>query len=73
MKVFVPGDTILSFVLFWKGLPTDNASIEFRNEEEILANSNDPVKTYKEVILPRKLDLYIDRVNNHSSSASPSI
>ena len=45
---------------------TDNASIEFRNEEEILANSNDPIKTYREEILPRKLDLYIEYVNNHS-------
>ncbi len=45
---------------------TDNASIEFRNEEEILAKSDDPIKTYKEVILPKKLDLYIDYVNNHS-------
>ena len=45
---------------------TDNASIEFRNEEEILAESDDPIKTYKEVILPKKLDLYIDYVNNHS-------
>lgn len=45
---------------------TDNASIEFRNEEEILAKSNDPIKTYKEEILPRKLDLYIDYVNNRS-------
>lgn len=45
---------------------TDNASIEFRNEEEILAKSNDPIKTYKEEILPRKLDLYIEYVNNHS-------
>lgn len=45
---------------------TDNASIEFRNEEEILSASNDPVKTYQEVILPRKLDLYIDYVHNRS-------
>ncbi len=45
---------------------TDNASIEFRNEEEILAKSEDPIKTYKEVILPRKLDLYIEYVNNRS-------
>lgn len=45
---------------------TDNASIEFRNEEEILARTDDPVKTYREVILPRKLDLYIDYVNNQS-------
>lgn len=45
---------------------TDNASIEFRNEEELLAKSNDPIKTYKEVILPRKLDLYIEYVNTHT-------
>jgi lipopolysaccharide/colanic/teichoic acid biosynthesis glycosyltransferase len=45
---------------------TDNASIEFRNEEELLAQSEDPIKTYKDEILPRKLDLYIDYVNNQS-------
>ena len=45
---------------------TDNASIEFRNEEEILAKSADPIQTYKDVILPRKLDLYIQYVNNRS-------
>lgn len=45
---------------------TDNASIEFRNEEEILSNSEDPIATYRDVILPRKLDLYIDYVNNRS-------
>jgi lipopolysaccharide/colanic/teichoic acid biosynthesis glycosyltransferase len=47
---------------------TDNASIEFRNEEEILAASSDPEKTYREEILPKKLDLYIDYVNRHSFS-----
>lgn len=45
---------------------SDNASIEFRNEEEILARSDDPLKTYRDVILPRKLELYIDYVNNRS-------
>ena len=45
---------------------TDNASIEFRNEEELLAQSEDPIKTYKDEILLRKLDLYIDYVNNQS-------
>jgi lipopolysaccharide/colanic/teichoic acid biosynthesis glycosyltransferase len=45
---------------------TDNASIEFRNEEEILAKSPDPIKTYREEILPRKLDLYIDYVHSQS-------
>lgn len=45
---------------------TDNASILFRNEEEILANSENPTLTYKEEILPKKLDMYIDYVQNHS-------
>lgn len=45
---------------------TDNASIIFRNEEEILKNSKNPEETYKNEILPKKLDLYIDYVNNHS-------
>lgn len=45
---------------------TDNASIEFRNEEELLAASDDPEKTYRDVILPRKLELYIDYVNKNS-------
>lgn len=45
---------------------TDNASIEFRNEEELLAASDDPIATYREIVLPRKLDLYIEYVNNQS-------
>lgn len=45
---------------------TDNASLEFRNEEEILAGSSDPEKEYEEIILPRKLDLYEDYVKNNS-------
>lgn len=45
---------------------TDNASIMFRNEEEILANSHNPTLTYKEEILPKKLRMYIDYVENHS-------
>lgn len=45
---------------------TDNASIYFRNEEEILANSCCPEKTYELEILPKKLDYYIDYVNNNS-------
>lgn len=36
---------------------TDYASIEFRNEEEILAKSENPEKTYRNEILPRKLEL----------------
>ena len=45
---------------------TDNASIEFRNEEELLAQSANPEETYQTVILPRKLELYINYVNHHS-------
>jgi lipopolysaccharide/colanic/teichoic acid biosynthesis glycosyltransferase len=36
---------------------TDNASIEFRNEELLLSESKEPEKTYLEVILPKKLEL----------------
>lgn len=45
---------------------TDNASILFRDEEEILSKSSDPAETYRNIILPRKLDLYIGYVNNQS-------
>lgn len=45
---------------------TDYASIQFRNEQEILENSDNPVKKYKEDILPHKLSLNIDYVNNRS-------
>jgi lipopolysaccharide/colanic/teichoic acid biosynthesis glycosyltransferase len=45
---------------------TDNASILFRNEEEILAASSEPQITYRNEILPRKLDLYEEYVRNRS-------
>jgi lipopolysaccharide/colanic/teichoic acid biosynthesis glycosyltransferase len=45
---------------------TDNASIEFRNEEEILAQSSNPEETYRNFILPRKLELYVNYANNNS-------
>jgi lipopolysaccharide/colanic/teichoic acid biosynthesis glycosyltransferase len=45
---------------------TDNASLEFRNEEELLAASSNPEKTYRDEVLPRKLDLYEGYVQNHS-------
>ena len=35
---------------------TDEASIEFRNEEILLASAPDPEQLYRETILPRKLD-----------------
>ena len=45
---------------------TDNASIEFRNEEELLRQASDPEEFYREDILPRKLALYEDYLNNHT-------
>jgi lipopolysaccharide/colanic/teichoic acid biosynthesis glycosyltransferase len=36
---------------------TDLSSLVYRNEEEILAQSSDPDRTYREEILPRKLAL----------------
>lgn len=45
---------------------SDPASIEFRNEEELLAKSPDPERAYREVILPRKLDLYEEYVRTRT-------
>jgi lipopolysaccharide/colanic/teichoic acid biosynthesis glycosyltransferase len=47
---------------------TDNASIEFRNEEILLSESKDPEKTYREIILPKKLKYYEDYLVNNSFS-----
>lgn len=41
---------------------TDMASIKYRNEEEILAASADPEKTYIEAVLPDKLEMAMDYV-----------
>ena len=45
---------------------TDEAAIEFRDESEILGRSDDPERTYVEVILPRKIDCYLRYVRNRS-------
>lgn len=45
---------------------TDAASIKFRNESEFLKQVEDPEKHYIEVIMPMKLDLYLQYVNCHS-------
>ena len=45
---------------------TDRASIEFRDENKILANSTDPVKDYKEKVLPIKLEYYKAYVEERS-------
>jgi len=45
---------------------TDKASIEFRNENELIANSSDVESLYIEKILPIKLVYYRDYVETHS-------
>ena len=45
---------------------TDKASIEFRNENEILSGSEDPVRDYREKVLPIKLKYYVDYVRERS-------
>jgi len=45
---------------------TDPASILYRYEEDILADTVDPNEAYRTAILPRKLDIYIDYVNNQN-------
>ena len=45
---------------------TAPASIEFRNEEEILQAAADPEGAYRDRILPRKLDLYEQYVATRS-------
>lgn len=45
---------------------TDLASIEYRNEQDILENSNDPEKTYIEEIMKEKLKLNQKYIKNMS-------
>ena len=43
---------------------TDYASIEFRNENEILGNSSNPEETYIEEIMPTKIELNMKYIRN---------
>lgn len=45
---------------------TDNASIEFRNEEDILAACENPAEIYRNVILPKKLKYYTIYAKQHT-------
>jgi lipopolysaccharide/colanic/teichoic acid biosynthesis glycosyltransferase len=45
---------------------TDLASIEYRQESELLAQAADPEREYREVILPAKLQLAVAYVNQAS-------
>jgi len=45
---------------------TDNASIEFRDENELLASSKNPEATYINEVLPKKIALYRKYVRDRS-------
>lgn len=45
---------------------TDPASIYYRNEEELLALTDDPEAFYRDYILPHKLDLYEEYVQTRT-------
>lgn len=45
---------------------TDRASLEYKNENELLNLSNDPEQTYINEILPIKLRYYLEYVKNRS-------
>ncbi len=45
---------------------TDEASILYRDEAEILARAADPERAYVEEVLPRKLELYLRYAQRHS-------
>lgn len=47
---------------------TDYASIEYVNENEVLAASDNPEKTYIEEVMPAKLELNLKYIQNHSVS-----
>ncbi len=45
---------------------TDEASILYRDEAEILARAPDPERAYVEDVLPRKLEIYLRYAERHS-------
>lgn len=45
---------------------TDDASLEFSNESDLLARAPDPEKQYIEKILPRKLEIYASYARQHT-------
>jgi len=61
-KEFYSGEN--SIVLATRPGITDMASVKYRNEEQQLALAQDPAKYYTQVILPDKLKLNRDYVNN---------
>lgn len=58
-------DEQLKVLLVKPGI-TDLASIEFRNENEILSQQDDPNKYYIDIIMPRKIEANMEAIKNQS-------
>ncbi len=52
---------------------TDNASIEYRDENDILAKSDDPEREYIEKVMPVKLEFYMRYVEERSMAGDLAI
>jgi lipopolysaccharide/colanic/teichoic acid biosynthesis glycosyltransferase len=52
---------------------TDRASIEYKDESEILAKSNDPQRAYVEEVLPVKINYYLKYVKERTFFGDVSI
>ena len=59
-------ENIKNIVLSVRPGVTDPASLAYINENEVLAASDDPEKEYIQTILPEKLDLYVNYIENQS-------
>jgi lipopolysaccharide/colanic/teichoic acid biosynthesis glycosyltransferase len=65
-RYVVPDDPLWQEVLSVRPGITDPATIAFRNEEDLLATANDPERAYREVVLPKKLELWRDSIRQRS-------
>lgn len=59
-------DDVRDIVLSVKPGITDWASIEYKDENEILGNATDPQRAYVEEVLPVKLEYYVNYVRERS-------
>jgi lipopolysaccharide/colanic/teichoic acid biosynthesis glycosyltransferase len=59
-------ESVRSLVLSVRPGITDNASIEFKDENKILGQSINPNETYIKEILPIKIQYYLDYVNSRT-------
>lgn len=76
MSLVGPRPEVPKYVAMWGDAATeilsvrpgisDPAAIAYRNEQDELAAADNPERHYVEVILPRKVEMYLDYVRNRS-------